>query len=354
MKRFLSMVMVLAAALVSFAEVNLPVSLAEARSRISSAVSDTAVMTATMSGLSAADQVTFLGEVNAVIGKLSASPEISAALYLNSNLAAYRSAKKGNLAALLAETFATVPPAALTVINERLAENVFNRNADPAQTISDEQYIDISTNVMAKIVARTSALPDAGVRDTFAALMFLRASNGTPLGLRTLLTSMLPKEVQTQAADVWIPAAMGDNGVAKSYEQLVNAGDRVAGSASGGRMSKLLARLGFERKPDSGSSDDEGEEDAAPVETKIPDPQVVLRLAGPQLVDAMLFDLMNGNGNNDMVNAAYGIDSTHARIPGDEWHMNRTPGSHSKDDPWYPHHRRGEADYYPGQGSIWE
>lgn len=264
-------------------------SLAEAKGQIGYVVSDAAQMGKVASSLSAADQVSFLSAVNSAIAAMPVSAEAKAANYLNANRAAIKAASKDNMAAILAETFATVPPEALTVINERFATDVINRDADPKRKITDDQYVRVATNLMAKISARTAGGDAAGVRNAFAALMFIRASNGSPSDLRDVLGAMVGNsETQDLAKNEWFPAALGDNGQAQSYEPMLGAAD-------------------------SG---------------KMPDPIVVLRLAGPQLVDALALDLVAGvmpGSEGSVVGAAFGIDPTNTRQIGDDIHLSRTP-----------------------------
>ena len=60
-------------------------SLAEARGGIGEAISSPEAMESAMNSLSAADQVAFLGEVNAAIAKRQASKEEKAAMFLKAN-----------------------------------------------------------------------------------------------------------------------------------------------------------------------------------------------------------------------------------------------------------------------------
>ena len=165
------------------------ISYADASVQIAEAAESADTMASVMKQLSAADQVKFLSKVNAAIAKQPGSPTENAAKFLAVNSAALKSAKKDNLTALLAETFATVPPEALTVINERFAADLFNRSADPSKPLSDAQFEKVATDTMKAIQARDASADNAGVRDTFAALMFLRASNGTPADLADKLVA---------------------------------------------------------------------------------------------------------------------------------------------------------------------
>ena len=196
-------------------------SLADASGKIGEAVNDPAALTATVSQLSAADQVAFLAKVNEAIEKMPGSPEEKAAAFLNANKAALKGAKPGNLAQLLAEVFATVPPEALTALNEIFASDLFNRAANPDMT--DAAFVSLVQSTMKTITARNAQADNAAVRDTFAALMFLRASNGSPADLRdTLVGELRNEETRTLAQNEWISPALGQ-GQEKTYDPMLGA-----------------------------------------------------------------------------------------------------------------------------------
>ena len=226
-------------------------SLADARAGIGDCIKTPSKMTETMKKLSAEDQKAFLAEVNDAIAAMPGSNESQAATFLNVNRAALKGTGKGNLAAVLAEVFATVPPEFLPVISESFASDLFNRAADPSVTYSDAQYIQITSNAMAKISERMADVSGGAARATFAAVMFVKASNTTPDGLVDALVSTLPADSQDKARKEWIPAAAATDGT-QSYEPLL-------------------------------------EEAGATGNT--PSSSAVLRIAGPQLLHAMLSDL---------------------------------------------------------------
>jgi hypothetical protein len=243
----------LAGALTGFARQAVqPLPLAEARAQIGTLISRPAALTGVIRRLTADEQVSFLSDVNAALEKMPGSAEEKAAAFLNINRAALKGAAKGNTAALLAEVFATVPPSAMTLLNERFAADLFNRAADASRAYSDAEYTFIATNMLAKIVARTAGSDDAGVRGAFAALMFVRASNGSPAGLSTTLLAQLSDGgVREQAQSDWFPAALATPANYDSMLAYANAAEQ-------------------------------------------PNVLVALRLAGPQILDAMLADLTAG------------------------------------------------------------
>lgn len=226
MKKALMMV-VLAAAAALFAQ-DKTMSLAEARGKIGEVIAKPSTMTAIMKQLSAEDQKTFLADVNAAISSMPGSPEEKASKFVEANSAALRGAQTGNLSTLVAEVFATVPPESLTVVNEHLATEMFNRSADPSKTYTDAQFKDIAVSLLDKVQERTATADNAGVRNTFALLMLVRASNGTPADLRdTLIDSIKNEETRSLARNEWVGPALGD-GQEKSYDPML--GSAEAGS----------------------------------------------------------------------------------------------------------------------------
>jgi hypothetical protein len=218
--------------------------------------------------------------------------------YVDANEAVLKASKKGNLPALLAETFATVPPEALTLVNERLAADLFSRSASPAMT--DDEFTNRVFATMEVIQSRTATADDAGVRNTFAALMFMRASEGSPADLRDNLVNNLPDDgTRELAKNEWIPAAMGE-GQEKSYESMLGASD--AGAA-----------------PDSG---------------------LILQMAAPATMSAMLGDL--GSSASTMTDNSFAIDSLGMPETAEEAGLARSPLTSDPTKPYFPGSKRGE------------
>lgn len=237
------------------ASVLMAMSLADARAQIAGCVKDSSAMTATVKQLSAEDQVAFLTEVNAAITKMPGSNEEKAASLLNANKAALRGAAKGNKTAMLAEIFATVPVEDLPVLVERLSADMFNRAADPSATYTDEQFTEIAKNVMEAVLARTGSEREGAERAALAVVMLLKASNGTPADLSDKLIAMLPEQHREDARKTWIPAALGDSKGDRNYEPIL---------------------------------------EAAEVDNIMPHNDVVIRIAGPQLLESMLGEIVEG------------------------------------------------------------
>ena len=204
-------------------------SIADARGKIDKVIESPALMKEIMQQLSAEDQKQFLADVNKAIGDMPASVEEKTAKYLNVNHAALTAAQQGNTPVLLAEVFATVPPEALTVINERFAVDLMSRTANPNVTYTDEQYTKLAVDTMNTINERTEETDNGSTRSAFAILMFLRAAGGTPEFREQLeeklIDTLKHDDAKELAKDEWIPAALGKDGREAGYEPILASAD---------------------------------------------------------------------------------------------------------------------------------
>ncbi len=227
--------------------------LAQARTKIGDAVADSKVMAETMKSLSAANQKAFVAEVNAAISRMPGSAESKAATFLAVNRAALKNAANGNLKALIVEIFATAPVEVLTVLNESFAKEFFSRDLAGNAKLTDVQFEQVAKDVVSAVSERVSGAKDADVRTAFMAIMFIRAASGKPADIVDKMVAVLPEKSRDVAKSDWIPAALGQN-QEKSY-------DPMLGSADAGRE---------------------------------PDVEVVILTAGPQILDALLADMVEG------------------------------------------------------------
>lgn len=198
-------------------------SLADARAKIGEVIKNPASMTKIMKQLSAEDQKTFVADVNAALSKMPGSNEERTATLLNVNKAAMRGATKGNLAGVVAEVFATVPVESLTVLSESFAQDLFNRDADPSNPVSDEQFEKIAMGLMETINERAAKTDDGAVRSAFAIAMMVNAANGSMPELADKLADTLPENVRETAKKEWIPAATKEGD--KNYDAMLGAAD---------------------------------------------------------------------------------------------------------------------------------
>ena len=219
---------------------SIAMSLPDAKAKIPEVVANPAKMAEIMGELTTTNQVQFLSAVNEAISQMPGSVDEKTALFLSVNEAALKAHGEGNLAALLGATFATVPPESLTVLNERFAETLFNRNADPANPMSASEYIAVAKDAMDTIADATSKTDDSAVRTTMAALMFINGAGDMPQDssseLRETLLESVDESVRDNAQE-WIRAALGENENGektgqKSYDSILGASDTASGSTT--------------------------------------------------------------------------------------------------------------------------
>jgi len=319
-KTILAAVLAFAGLMVSAAAEPAKMSLADASGKIAEAIDKPDTMRDIVSKLSAEDQVSFLAKVNSAIDDLKGSPDSKIAKYLDANMAALKASAPGNLSKMLAETFATVPPEALVVINEVFASKLFNRAADPEQVLTDDYFTNLVFKAMDVVQKRNETADDAGVRNAFAILMFVRASNGSPSDLADVLVDRLPDATTRELAkSEWLGPALNEG----NYEPLLAAAD--AGAQ--------------------------------------PEIAVIIRLAKPQLPLAMLSDIasggMGGSIYSGQVLSISGGSSTQLSDLDNTSGLNRVPRSSYTEDKWYGGGTRGRDDesgkgsgegtLYPGQ-----
>ena len=297
-------------------------SLAEASAQIATIVDDPSAMSSVMSQLSADDQVAFLKRVNNAIEGTKLSPDSKTKLFLAVNKAALVS-RKGNLKALLAEVYATVPPASLTVLNERFAADLFNRKANPARPISDDVLKKNALVAMEAIQARTAGGNDKDVRDVFAILMFIRVADGSPADIKdVLLAGIADESIRKRAGELWIPEAMGE-GPGKPYNSMLAAAD-----------------VSIEDTPRPATN------------------FVNLQGASVLMVSLMsdISPTVDGNGAATVSFTEGFLDPNKYALPSEGTAgLNRVPRSLNPDDPWYPgKHRddKGESGGYRMQTTF--
>ena len=199
-------------------------------SKVGDCANDAAAMSETMANVSAADQVALVSEVNAALAKMPGKSEARAAAFVKANAAALTAAMRQNKEKraanqVLAEIYATVPPEYLPAVSEQLAKTVLKRG-----DLSKEVFITISTNSLHAISERSAKAENGGVREAFAAVTFLKAL-GEPASkevVDAMLSQMSDAKTRETAAAEWIGPAMGQDGMAPSYDPMLgaaNAGD---------------------------------------------------------------------------------------------------------------------------------
>ena len=199
---------------------------AEWQAKVGECAGDPAAMKATIAQIADSDQAEFVANVNKAIADKPGSKEAKAADFYAANKAAVSGASKPMRTAVLAEVFATVPVEYLNEINERLASESFNRNANPEKPISDAEFVELSTNALAVVNQRCESAEDnVAARQAFAALMFIRASGGSPEGLADMYISQMTDSQAKESAGSWISEALGADGKEASYDSMLAAAD---------------------------------------------------------------------------------------------------------------------------------
>ena len=200
---------------------------AEWQAKVGDCANNPSAMKATIAQIPASEQAEFVGKVNEAIGKKPGSAESKAADFYAVNKAAVSGAS--DKSSVLAEVFATVPVEYLTDINERFATELFSRNANPEnKPISDAAFTELATNALAVVNKRCESAENAGVRQTFAALLFVRASGGSPEGLADTLVAQMTDAQAKETARSWIASAMGGEGQEASYNEMLDSTDAGA------------------------------------------------------------------------------------------------------------------------------
>ena len=186
---------------------------AEWQAQVGECANNPSAMKATIAQIPPSEQAEFVANVNKAIAEKPGSKESKAADYYAANKAAVAAAAKEAKSSVLAEVFATVPVEYLTDINERFASELFSRTANPENSVSDAAFVDLSTNALAVVNQRCESAEDnAAARQTFAALMFVRASGGSPDGLADLYASQMTDAQAKESAGAWISEALGSDG----------------------------------------------------------------------------------------------------------------------------------------------
>jgi len=214
--------------------------------------------------LSAADQNTFMIEVNKAVASMPGSNEARTAKFLVIEREALLAAEKGNLQPMVATMFSTVPLEALTVLADRYADDLFNRQADATKSFTDEQFTEIAASTVKEVSKKVEGLPDSAPRNVLAVYLFEKSSSWSIPDLedRLLEIAISDPAIRSVAKNEWLPAAKGEGA---------------------DRFSAMLAYA------DAG---------------RAPNVDVTLKIAGPQMLTAMLNDLsmgvMDSNGQQIM------------------------------------------------------
>lgn len=174
------------------------------------------------------DQVEFVRAVNKSMEDYEAStPEKRLFTIYAVNRDAVKAAPEKERKAVIAEVFATAPMESLPMISDRFASELFCRKA-AGFSEKDDSFVEFASATLMRIRNRlASGVPIEkypGARSAFAVICFLKASEGKPEDLRQSFLFYVLTGSQEVARKVWIPAALGTDGKAPSYQPILEAG----------------------------------------------------------------------------------------------------------------------------------
>ena len=174
------------------------------------------------------DQVEFVRAVNKSMEDYKAStPEKRLFTIYAVNRDAVKAAPEKERKAVIAEVFATAPLEALPMITDRFASELFSRKA-AGFSDKDDSFVEFASATLMRVRNRLfSGVPIErfpGARSAFAVICFLKASEGRPEDLRQSFLFYVLTGSQEMARKVWIPAALGEDGKAPSYQPILDAG----------------------------------------------------------------------------------------------------------------------------------
>ena len=177
------------------------------------------------SGLAGDDQAEFIATVNRSLAdpdKPLDDRQMQTLYRVNRD--AVRGAPPAARKTVLAEVFATVPRVCLPMITERFATELFSRKAAGFKA-DDDSFVEFASAALMRISLRCRTADDfPGTRTAYAVIMFLKASEGKPAGLREDFMIYVHSGTHEIARKEWIPAALGDGGRQPTLEPIIEAG----------------------------------------------------------------------------------------------------------------------------------
>ena len=255
--------------------------------------------------ISGDDRVSFVATVNR---SLSKSDEPLDGRRMQTLYRVNRDAVRGTTGAdrkaVLAEVFATIPRECLPMVTDRFATELFSRKAGGFK--ADDAFVEFASAALMQISLRCRTADDyPGTRSAFAVIMFLKASEGKPAGLREAFMVYIHSGTHKIAREEWIPAAMGDDGSSPTYAPMLAAGIK-------------------------------GEEPGHSITLPQGAPEELNRLVGSEMRVDHAWDVSGPKPRNmeaSVRDDGYSIGSGVWRVPRDRMH--------NKDSPWY-RRRRGD------------
>ncbi len=198
--------------------------------------------------LAGEDQVEFVRTVNQSMAQYRAStPERRMSTIYMVNRDAVRGAPEKERKAVIAEVFATAPMDVLPMITDRFAQELFNRKTAGFSDKNDS-FVEFASATLMRVRNRLSSRVPIeqfpGARSAFAVICFLKASEGRPEDLRQAFLFFVLSGSQELARTVWIPAALGADGKAPSYQPILEAGYRGEAPQHDNRLPMAVQEMG--------------------------------------------------------------------------------------------------------------
>ena len=177
------------------------------------------------SELAGGDQAEFIATVNRSLADRSEPlDEHRIKTLYRINRDAVRGAPATDRKTVLAEVFATLPIACMPLLVERFSKELFSRKAAGFKE-NDDSFVEFASAALMRISLRCRTADDfPGTRTAYAVIMFLKASEGKPAGLREDFMIYVHSGTHEIARKEWIPAALGDGGRQPTLEPIIEAG----------------------------------------------------------------------------------------------------------------------------------
>ena len=184
--------------------------------QIGNAAKSGEALTQTLAQVSPEDRVEFTQMALKAVSRMPVSNEEKGAAFVRTAVACISGKQGDNKKNVIAEVFADVPVEYLPLVTSELAK----RFDQELNQMSDEDYAKLASDTLEVCAKRNQSTDDPAVRDSFAALAFIRGAKNKEDLTKQLLAKM-PDERTRKLAAEWIPAAVEKN----DYSALTAAAD---------------------------------------------------------------------------------------------------------------------------------
>lgn len=182
--------------------------------KIGDSVSNEAVLTETLSKISAGDRVEFSQRLYKAIARLPVTPEQKSATFVKAAVKCITGVKGKDKQEVIAVVFSDIPIDYLPIVTEALAKR-FNQELNK---LSDADFEKIAKETLAISANRNAKTDEPSVRDAFAMLAFLRAAK-KPAPLQKTLIAQLPDDHTKKVVADLVPGPLANG----KYDDLLSA-----------------------------------------------------------------------------------------------------------------------------------